>query len=198
MSLKLAAGPFITIFHVQGKPNAGGVEFVAADIRDTRGYVCQFKMKSWRFNIIKTVMKLKDWRVFVKEFLSILYDQTAIGFLATIDNGKPRVRPWGFMFEENGRLYFSTASTKDVYRQLIAVPFIEYSKTTKDMVWIRISGEIQFDEDVKKKEKVLELIPFLKQRYQSADNPVFKVFYLEHGKAVIDDFSLNPPRLIEF
>ncbi len=134
----------------------------------------------------------------MKEVLSILNDQSAFGYLATVDNGKPRVRPWGFMFEENGRLYFCTASNKNVYKQLTTVPYIEYSKTTKDMVWVRVSGEIQFDEDIKKKEKILELMPFLKERYQSPDNPVFKVFYLEHGKAVIDDFSPNPPRLFEF
>ena len=28
------------------------------------------------------------------------------GFLATIDEGKPRVRPFQFMFEEDGKLFF--------------------------------------------------------------------------------------------
>ncbi|TGE32177.1 pyridoxamine 5'-phosphate oxidase family protein [Desulfosporosinus sp. Sb-LF] len=134
----------------------------------------------------------------MKEVLSILTDQSAIGYLATVDDGKPRVRPWGFMFEENGRLYFCTASTKDVYRQLTAVPYIEYSKTTKDMVWVRVSGEIIFDDDIRKKELILERAPMLKKIYESPDNPIFKIFYLEHGKATINDFSPNPPRCLEF
>jgi len=134
----------------------------------------------------------------VKEVVSILNDQSAIGYLATIDEGKPRVRPWGFMFEENGRLYFCTASTKDVYKQLTTVPYIEYSKTTQDMVWVRVSGEIKFDDDLKMKEKVFEHAPSVKMIYQSPENPIFKVFYLEHGKASINDFSPNPPKSFEF
>lgn len=134
----------------------------------------------------------------MKEILDILNDRFAIGYLATVDDGKPRVRPWGFMFEENGRLYFCTASNKDVYKQLTNVPYIEYSKTTKDMVWVRVSGKIHFDEDIVKKKKAFEMAPMLRDLYQSPDNPIFKVFYLEHGKAVINDFSPNPPRSIEF
>lgn len=133
----------------------------------------------------------------MKEVLSILNDRSAIGYLATVDDGKPRVRPWGFMFEENGRLYFCTASTKDVYKQLTTVPYIEFSKTTKDMVWVRVSGEIKFDEDIKKKEKIFENAPGLEKLYKSPDNPIFKIFYLEHGKATIDNFS-SPQRSVEF
>lgn len=35
--------------------------------------------------------------------------------------------------------------------------------------------------------------PIVKGQYQNADNPIFKVFYLENAKAVIADFSGNPP-----
>ena len=34
----------------------------------------------------------------------------------------------------------------------------------------------------------------IRDRYQSADNPIFVVFYLEGAKAVLADFSGNPPR----
>lgn len=134
----------------------------------------------------------------MKEVLSILSDQSVVGYLATVDDGKPRVRPWQFMFEENGRLYFCTASTKEVYKKLLATPYIEYSKTTKDMVWVRVSGKIQFDDDIKKKEKTFEHAPVLKNIYQTPDNPVFKVFFLEHGKAAVNSFSSKQPITIEF
>ncbi|HWP95416.1 MAG TPA: pyridoxamine 5'-phosphate oxidase family protein, partial [Syntrophomonadaceae bacterium] len=131
------------------------------------------------------------------EVLSILNDPAAIGYLATVDDGKPRVRPFGFMFEDNGRLYFCTSSTKDVYNQITTVPFIEYSKTRKDFVWVRVSGEIRFDDDIKRKERILEQIPELTMVFQTADNPTFKVFYLEHGNAILDDFT-QPRRSCEF
>lgn len=134
----------------------------------------------------------------MKEVLAILNDRSTIGYLATVDEGKPRVRPWTFMLEENKRLYFCTASTKNVYKQLTKVPYIEFSITTKDMVWVRVSGEIKFDDDIKMKEKVFERAPMAKKLYKSPDNPIFKIFYLEHGKATIDDYSPNPQRTFEF
>lgn len=35
--------------------------------------------------------------------------------------------------------------------------------------------------------------PIVKGQYQTADNPVFEVFYLEKPHGVIADFSGNPP-----
>lgn len=134
----------------------------------------------------------------MKELLGIIKKQGGMGYLATVDNGKPRVRPWGFKAEENGRLYFCTDSTKDVYRQLTVTPYIEFSTATREMVWIRVSGEIIFEEDLEKKQMVLEKVPGVKEFYKSAENPIFKVFYIEHGSASISDFSGNPPRRFEF
>jgi len=124
--------------------------------------------------------------------------ETQYGFLATVDNGKPRVRPFGFMFEEAGRLYFCTNSQKEVYRQLNTLPYVEYSVTSKDMVTVRINGEVTFSEDIDKKEKALNSSELVKRGYKSADNPIFKIFYIEHGTATISDFSGQPPKTIEF
>ena len=134
----------------------------------------------------------------MKEVIEILNNKEAIGYLGTVDQGKPRVRPWGFMFEEKGKLYFCTSSEKDVYAQLRTVPYIEYSKTTKEMVWVRVSGEIKFEESVEKKETVLENNEMIKRLYKSADNPIFKLFYLEHGTASISSFSGQPSRKFQF
>ena len=35
--------------------------------------------------------------------------------------------------------------------------------------------------------------PIVKGQYQTADNPIFEVFYLEEPHGVIADFSGNPP-----
>lgn len=102
------------------------------------------------------------------------------------------------MFEEEGKLYFCTNSKKDIYRQLIDVPYVEYSVTSKDMVTLRISGEVVFTEELDKKEKVLNASEMVKIGYKSADNPILKVFYIEHGTATISDFSGQPPKKIEF
>ena len=134
----------------------------------------------------------------MKEVLDMLYDRTSIGYMATVDNGVPRVRPWGFMFEENGRLYFCTANNKDVFKQMQANPNVEFSLTNKDMAWLRISGQVVFDSSLEKKEKMFETFPMLKQMYQSPDNPLLEAFYIEHGRAVIDDYSPSPPKVFNF
>ncbi|MHB8064690.1 MAG: pyridoxamine 5'-phosphate oxidase family protein [Ruminiclostridium sp.] len=133
----------------------------------------------------------------MEEIFNIL-KENGYGFLATVDNGKPRVRPFGFMFQEEGKLYFCTNSMKDVYKQLIELPYVEYSSTSKDMVTVRITGEIIFSEEMDKKEKVLNASEVVRKLYKAADNPILKVFYIEHGTATIADFSGNPPKIVEF
>ncbi len=133
----------------------------------------------------------------MEEVLNILKENVN-GFLATVEDGMPRVRPFGFMLEEDGKLFFCTNSLKNVYKQLQTVPYIEYTAVTKGMVTIRVRGKIEFCEDIDMKKKVLELHEPVKKGYKSADNPIFKVFYIEHGTAIISDFSGNPPRKIEF
>jgi len=135
--------------------------------------------------------------IVMKEIVKLLREN-ASGFLATVDNGRPRVRPFGFMMEEGGKLYFCTNSLKDVYKQLLLVPFVEYAATSKEMVTIRVSGEIMFCDDIEIKEKVLNVYDTVKSGYEKAENPIFKVFYIEHGSAVVADFSGQPPKKLIF
>ncbi|MCO5388755.1 pyridoxamine 5'-phosphate oxidase family protein [Desulfosporosinus sp.] len=133
----------------------------------------------------------------MEEVLGFL-KENRIGSLATVANGKPKVRPWGFMMAENGKFYFCTANTKDVYKQMKEIPFIEFTSTSKDMVTVRLSGEVIFISDLSIKEKILENNPNLIGMYKSADNPIFEVFYIEHGEIIIADFSGQPPKKISF
>lgn len=136
----------------------------------------------------------------MSEVLPILLDPSAMAYLATVDNGKPRVRPWGtaYVSDATGRMYFSTSSTKAVYQQLLETPYVEYSKTTAANAWIRISGEIRFDDDPAIKEEMFKKEPGLAHIYKSPDNPVFKLFYLERAVVTIDDYTPEPQRVYEF
>jgi uncharacterized pyridoxamine 5'-phosphate oxidase family protein len=133
---------------------------------------------------------MKDAVQFLKENSS--------GFLATVDNGKPRVRPFQFMLEQGGKLYFCTNNTKHVFNQLKARPYIEFCSSTPKFSWIRLSGEVKFSNDVSMKEKILESNSLVKSIYKTADNPILEIFFIEHGTAVLADFSGQPPREIIF
>ncbi|MDR7865516.1 MAG: pyridoxamine 5'-phosphate oxidase family protein [Sporomusaceae bacterium] len=133
----------------------------------------------------------------MKEVIEFLY-ANPMGSLATVEGGKPRVRPWGFMLEQGGKLWFCTANNKDVYRQLQKNPAIEFCTTSKAMVTVRVRGEAIFSSDLAMKNAILEHSPLVKSIYKSPDNPVFEIFCLEHGQAVMSDFSGQPPRACAF
>lgn len=132
----------------------------------------------------------------MNEVLKVLYENS-YGFLATVEDGKPRVRPFGFMLEEEGKLYFCTNSQKNVFKQLNTTPYVEYSVTSKDMITVRIRGEIRFTDSIETKEKIINASDIVKRGYKTADNPLLKVFYLEHGSAILVKFG-NPPTNFEF
>lgn len=133
----------------------------------------------------------------MKEIVRFLEENTS-GALATVEGGRPRVRPWGFMLEEEGRLYFCTANTKQVFRQLKEKPYVEFASTSKEMVTVRISGEITFSADKEIKKKILKRNDLVRSIYKSEENPVFEVFYIEHGEAIMSDFSGQPPKKLIF
>lgn len=126
------------------------------------------------------------------------YTKNPVGCLATIDNGKPRVRPFQFQFADNGRLYFCTANTKDVYRELAANPSAEFVSTSPEYVFMRVGGDVQFSRDVNLKKRILDANDLVRSIYQTPENPVFEVFFIEHGTVKIADLSGKPARFVKF
>ena len=120
------------------------------------------------------------------------------GYFATIDGDRPRVRPFEFQFEDGGKLWFCTSNKKDVYTQLRTNPSFEFSTTSPEMVTVRVSGEAVFSDDPRIKERIITENKLVGSIYKSADNPVFAVFYIEHGRMIVSDFSGNPPKVSQF
>ncbi len=73
-------------------------------------------------------------------------------------------------------------------------PFVELYVCTPQFAWLRLSGKVVFSDDKKLKAQVLDCNDMVKSLYQSADNPIFEIFYLDEARAVISDFSGNPPK----
>jgi len=85
--------------------------------------------------------------------VALFLNENPMGCLATVEKGEPRVRPWGFMYEEDGKFYFCTNNTKEAFRQLTESPFVEFAFVSKTMAWVRLRGKILFTEDKKVKRK---------------------------------------------
>ena len=116
-------------------------------------------------------------------------------YLATIGiDGKPKVRPWGFMMEVENKLYFCTSNKKTVYKELENNPYIELSCTSQKFEWIRISGKVNFDNNFDYKKRIIEENPLIRSLFKTADNPDMEIFYLSQATAVLSDYSDNPPK----
>ena len=117
-----------------------------------------------------------------------------VQYLATVGrDGKAKCRPFMFCLEQEGKLWFCTNSTKDVYKDMQANPYVQLSVSSPSYAWIRLSGKAVFENNMAAKEMCLEN-PIVKSQYGEATNPILKVLYLEEAYAVIDDFSGNPPQ----
>ena len=114
-------------------------------------------------------------------------------YLATCEGDQPHVRPFSFAAEPDGKLWFCTNNTKDVYKDMQQNPNIEVSVSSPAYAWIRLNGEAVFEDNMAAKEMCIQN-PIVKGQYGEATNPIFEVFYLKDAHAVIADFSGNPPQ----
>jgi uncharacterized pyridoxamine 5'-phosphate oxidase family protein len=120
--------------------------------------------------------------------------ENPIQYLATVGrDGAAKCRPFLFCFELCGNLWFCTNSTKEVYREMQANPHVEFCSTSPAGAWIRLSGKAVFRNNIAVKEGCMKF-PNIQSLYKEATNPIFEVFYLDNAKAVIADFSGDPPQ----
>ena len=103
-------------------------------------------------------------------------------YIATVDGDKPKVRPFGFAMEVDGKLYFGTNNQKNVYKQLKANPYFEVSATAPDGKWIRLKGKAVFNTTRALKAEALKVMPSLAKMY-SVEDSLFEVFYVAEGEA---------------
>lgn len=129
----------------------------------------------------------------MKEVVEFL-QANPVQYLATVGrDGKAKCRPFMFCFEKDNRLWFCTNNQKDVYKDMQSNPNIEVSISSPNYAWIRLNGKAVFENNMEVKEECMNN-PIVKGQYNSANNPIFEVFYLENAHAVIADFSGNPPK----
>lgn len=126
--------------------------------------------------------------------VELFLQENPVQYLATVGrDGKAKCRPFMFAGELDGKLWFCTNNQKDVYKDMQKNPNIEISVSSPAYEWIRLNGEAVFEENMAAKEMCIQN-PIVKGQYGRADNPIFEVFYLKNVRAVIADFSGNPPK----
>ncbi|MFZ7120171.1 MAG: pyridoxamine 5'-phosphate oxidase family protein [Eubacteriaceae bacterium] len=112
-------------------------------------------------------------------------------YFATVEGDKPKVRPFGFFMERNGKLYFGMGNHKKSYKQLLKNPNVEISTTNAKGEWIRISGVAVFDDSEETMTKAFETMPGLKNIYNEETGLTLANLYLKNGVAEIADMQGN-------
>ncbi|MEA4971740.1 MAG: pyridoxamine 5'-phosphate oxidase family protein [Candidatus Metalachnospira sp.] len=121
----------------------------------------------------------------MEELLAFL-KKNPVFYLATDDDGQPRVRPFGFHMIFDGKFYMVSGVPKKVNKQMEKNPKIEFCSMAPDMHFVRVNGEAVFDNDnIEAKKQVFEIMPDLLKLYGSAENPVMSIFYLNNMHATI-------------
>ena len=116
-------------------------------------------------------------------------------YLATDDNGQPRVRPFGTIHQFEGRLYIQTGKRKSVSMQIHANPRREICAFL-DGTWLRVAAKAVEDDRREARVSMLEAYPDLRRMYDPDDGNT-EVFYLEDATAVFSSFTA-PQRTITF
>ena len=117
-------------------------------------------------------------------------------FLATVENGEPRVRPFGTVNIFEGKLYVQTGKSKAVFQQLAADPHAELCATYKG-TWLRIRGKLIDDNRVEAKKSMLDAYPNLRGRYNENDDNT-RVLYFQDAVATFDHLDHREPETIKF
>ena len=117
-------------------------------------------------------------------------------YLATVEDGQPRVRPFGTVNIFEGKLYIQTGKEKTVFQQLMANPNAEICGCYKG-TWVRVSGKLVDDNRVEAKKSMLDAYPNLRGRYNENDDNT-RVLYFQDAVATFDHLDHREREVIHF
>ncbi len=116
-------------------------------------------------------------------------------YLATVEDGQPRNRPFGTINIFDDKLYIQTGKSKPVSKQIQKNPKVELC-CFKDGKWLRLAGELVRDDRREAKVDMLEHYPDLKAMY-SADDDNTEVLYFKNATATFSSF-MEAPKVVKF
>ena len=120
--------------------------------------------------------------------------KSGVYYLATDENGKPRVRPFGTINVFENKLYVQTGKIKDCYKQMEnkQVELCAF----QDGKWLRLTGTLIPDERISAQEDMLKHYPELNGMYKAGDGNTI-VLYFKDATATFYSFS-EEPRTVKF
>ena len=125
--------------------------------------------------------------------------ENPVFFLATNDNGQPRVRPFGAVIARNGALYICTNNQKKVFQQIKADARVEICGFNGAAAeWLRLEATAAEDDCIEARIQMLQENAMLKDVYKP-DDGLFAVIKLNNVTATFWSMaSLEPLDTIQF
>ncbi len=115
------------------------------------------------------------------------------GVLATSAQGKAKTRVFQYLFTVDEKIYFCTSNQKPVYSQIKENPYVSFCTYDKNFSPVlSVNGKAVFVNDRALKGRALEENPGIKGIYESADNPVFELFYIDAEEIETFSFAQGP------
>ncbi len=108
-------------------------------------------------------------------------------YIATVEDDKPKLRPFGTIDIFEGHLYIQTGKSKEIFKQIEKNSNVEIC-AFKDGRWIRVAGKLVVDDRVEAKKHMLDNYPELRSMYDEND-PNTAVLYFESARAGIFSFT---------
>jgi uncharacterized pyridoxamine 5'-phosphate oxidase family protein len=123
--------------------------------------------------------------------------------IATIEGDQPRVRSMLMWIADETGFYYNTGAAKELYKQLQINPKVElcfFDPKAPNMKMMRITGKVEFINDIELKKKLVEARPFLKQMGLTPENPNLILFRIPKGDAYFwtIDTNMEPKKKITF
>ena len=108
-------------------------------------------------------------------------------YLATSVDNQPHVRPFSFAAKQEGKLWFCTATTKDVWKELLQNPLMEATAWWPGHGWLILRGRAGMDDCASDEIRTAgwKHLESLGEHYDGANDPTLVFFSLEDPQAWI-------------
>ena len=115
-------------------------------------------------------------------------NENPVSYIATMDGDQPRVRAFLMWFADESGFYYHTGTAKSVYKQLKNNPRVEvcFYHPSSDLMaknMMRVTGEVEFLDNPKIRDRLLEERPFLRALMKSPNDTVLAIFRIPKGEA---------------
>ena len=123
-------------------------------------------------------------------------NENPVTWLATVDNGNPRVRGMLLWFADESGFYYHSGTIKSVLAQIEDHPYVEAAfynpgPSLDKGRMLRVAGKVEFVEDTELEQQLFQDRPWLEGVRAAFPDQKIRIFKIATGEAYFWDMSVN-------